>query len=597
MLNKLALSGIKHRIRDYSVLFSGLTIASAIFYMFMSLATNKAFLSANSPASATAFIFGFGIVLLAIITIVYVNYANTFLLSMREKEYGMFMMLGAKGSKISRMIFVETFAIGAISTIIGSIIGVLATGLVGRWLISALDMQVKHFSSFYLPALLWTFAFFIIIFMFSAVRNSVSLRRSKVLTLLKRDSQPVKIKRNGALKAVQAVIGLVLLAIGYFAMYYAGSNPGFIYLGIPIALVTIVGGSYFTINAFVTSVILMLKKNTKYSQKGLNNFTLSQLSFRIKDYTKILSMVSIMFALALGAITVGLGFNNQIDNVVNGQNYYDVQLTNPDTTQQKRLKSLDIKEKSVYDYKISGKTVYYRASEFKKQPLGYSSIDTKTMKSTLKKTTTPSVNGSEGEYELMNTRLPKDRNFAVKLVSDKAYNAINAKETTTVLVKTNSFRNNLATIKQISKAEQSRYPALKQTGGDKYTAYTLINGFFSGLEFMGFFLGIAFLAMLASCLMFKILSGANGDVKRYNMLYKIGTKQKVLRGTINKEIAVLFSVPAILGIVHVLIGLQLFSKILYQPYAHIEIPFAIFLVLYLAYYFLTRYLYKKIVLK
>ncbi|WP_338233028.1 FtsX-like permease family protein [Companilactobacillus muriivasis] len=596
MLNKLALSGIKHRMRDYSVLFSGLTIASAIFYMFMSLATNQNFLKSNSPAAATSFIFGFGIVLLAIITIVYVNYANTFLLSMRQKEYGMFMMLGAKSSKISRMIFVETFAIGAISTLIGSAIGILATGFVSKWIINALDMQVKHFNSFYLPALLWTFAFFIIIFMFSAIRNSILLRRSKVLTLLNRDSQPVKIKRNGVLKAVQALLGLVLLILGYLTMWYIGQNAGFIMVGIPIALVTIVGGTYFMINSFVTTVIGMLKRNTKYSQKGLNNFTLSQLSFRMNDYTKILSMVSIMFALALGAITVGLGFNNQIDNVVNGQNYYDVQLTNPDAAQQKRLKSLNIDKKNTYHFKSDKTNVYYQASEFEKQPIGYSQIDTKTMVSKLRTSTNPSKNDN-AKYELMNTRMPDQRGHVAKFVSDQEYKAINAPETTTVLVKTNSFKNNLSEIKAISKAEVKRYPVLKNAGGDKYSAYTMINGFFSGLEFMGFFLGIAFLAMLASCLMFKILSGANGDVKRYNMLYKIGTRSKVLRSTINKEIAVLFSVPAILGVVHVLLGLQMFSAILYKPYAHIEIPFAIFIVLYLGYYFLTRYLYKKIVLK
>jgi len=596
MLNKLALSGIKHRIRDYSVLFSGLMIASAIFYMFMSLATNQAFLSSNSPASATSFIFAFGIVLLAIITIVYVNYANTFLLSMRQKEYGMFMMLGAKSSKISKMIFVETFAIGAISTIIGTLIGIVATGFVSRWLISALDMQVKHFSSFYLPAFLWTLLFFVVIFMFSAIKNSISLRRSKVLTLLNRDSQPVKIKRNGVMKSIQAVLGLILLAIGYFAMWYAGNNPGFIMMGIPIALVTIVGGTYFTINSFVTAVLVMLKKNTKYSQKGLNNFTLSQLSFRINDYTKILAMVSMMFALALGAITVGLGFNNQIDNVVNGQNYYDVQITNPDAAQTKRLKSLNIEKKDTYNYKIDGQNIYYRASEFKKQPIGYAQMNTETMQFKLKTSNDPAKN-TNAQYELMNARLPSQRTMKVSFVGDAEYNAVNAKGSSLVLVKTNSFKDNLPVIKQISKAEITRYPALKDAGGDKYSSYTLINGFFSGLEFMGFFLGIAFLAMLASCLMFKILSGANGDVKRYNMLYKIGTQQKILRSAINKEIAILFSVPAILGIVHVLIGLQLFVKILYKPYAHIEIPFVIFLVLYLAYYFLTRYLYKKIVLK
>lgn len=596
MLNKLALSGIKHRLRDYTVLFSGLMIASAIFYMFMSLATNQAFLSSNSPAAATSFIFGFGIVLLAIITIVYVNYANTFLLGMRQKEYGMFMMLGAKSSKISRMIFVETFAIGAISTLIGSAIGVLATGFVGRWLIGLLDIQVKHFNSFYLPALLWTLLFFTIIFMFSAIRNSVSLRRTKVLTLLNRDSQPVKIKRNGVMKAVQALLGLILLAVGYFTMYFSGHNPGTIYLGIPVALVTIVGGTYFTINAFVTAIIIMLKRNTKYSQKGLNNFTLSQLSFRINDYTKILSMVSIMFALALGAITVGLGFNNQIDNIVNGQNYYDVQVTNPNAAQKKNIKELSISKKGTYNFKSDGKNVYYRSSQFKSQPIGYANMNVDTMVFKLNTSSDPAKN-SNARYELMNTRLPKYRTMEAQFVSDAKYSAIKGQESTTVLVKTTSFKNNLSTIKKISKDEIKRFPELKNAGGDKYSSYTLINGFFSGLEFMGFFLGIAFLAMLASCLMFKILSGANGDVKRYNMLYKIGTRQKVLRNTINKEIGVLFAVPAILGVIHVLIGLQLFVKLLYKPYTNIEIPFAIFLVLYLGYYFLTRYLYKKIVLK
>ena len=45
MLRKLALGGIRSRFRDYAVLFSGLVIASAVFYMFMALATNTKFLT------------------------------------------------------------------------------------------------------------------------------------------------------------------------------------------------------------------------------------------------------------------------------------------------------------------------------------------------------------------------------------------------------------------------------------------------------------------------------------------------------------------------------------------------------------------------
>ncbi|APX71665.1 FtsX-like permease family protein [Companilactobacillus allii] len=597
MLNKLALSGIRHRLRDYTVLFSGLMIASAIFYMFLSLAINKSFLSSNSPAAATAFIFGFGIILLAIITIVYINYANTFLLSMRQKEYGMFMMLGAKSSKISKMIFVETFAIGAISTIIGSVIGIIATKFVSQWMIDALDMQVKHFDSFYLPALMWTFVFFIVIFIFSAIKNSISLRRTKILVLLHKDSQPSKIKNNGLVKSIQAVVGIILLAIGYYAMWVVGQNALLIYIGIPVALVTIVGGTYFTITAAITAVIAMLKRNTKFSQRGLNNFTLSQLSFRIGDYTKILSMVSIMFALALGAITVGLGFQNQIDTVVNGQSYYDVTVHNADTAQQNRINHLSGDEQTNYSYKSDdkNKVVYYRASEFKKQPLHYEKFNMNNMISTTKKSSNIKI--PDVSYTLQQNMLPQYRMSKAEAVSDAEFNKIAGKSNTLTLVKTDSFKKNLSKIKVISKAENKRFKELKQGSEDKYSSYVIVNGFFSGLEFMGFFLGIAFLAMLASCLMFKILSGASGDVKRYNMLYKIGTKQKMLRSTINKEIAVLFAVPAGLGIIHVLLGLQMFTNILYKPYMNIEIPFGIFIVLYLGYYLLTRYLYKKIVLK
>ena len=41
----------------------------------------------------------------------------------------------------------------------------------------------------------------------------------------------------------------------------------------------------------------------------------------------------------------------------------------------------------------------------------------------------------------------------------------------------------------------------------------------AGTVFMGFFSGIAFLAMMASCLMFKILSGSSKHITRYQMLH------------------------------------------------------------------------------
>ncbi|MCG0900264.1 ABC transporter, permease protein [Lactiplantibacillus plantarum] len=134
--------------------------------------------------------------------------------------------------------------------------------------------------------------------------------------------------------------------------------------------------------------------------------------------------------------------------------------------------------------------------------------------------------------------------------------------------------------------------------GGRYAMYLMVNGMYSGLEFMGMFLGIAFLAMLASCLMFKILSGADADQHRYKMLDKVGTTRRQLNGAINKEIAVLFILPGIVGIVHVLFGLQMFKIIMVtSPYTGIWLPFLIFAGLYLLYYLITITIYRRIVLQ
>ena len=113
---------------------------------------------------------------------------------------------------------------------------------------------------------------------------------------------------------------------------------------------------------------------------------------------------------------------------------------------------------------------------------------------------------------------------------------------------------------------------------------------------MGFFLGFAFLTMLASTLMFKVLSGAAGDKAKYRMLYQMGTRKQLLRRSIKAEIGVLFLLPALLGVIDVLFGLQLFKDLLENPYRSIWIPFTIFIILYSFYYLLTVKLYEKLVL-
>lgn len=100
MLCKLALSGLKSKLQDYIVLLLGFVMSIAIFYMFQTLALNTLFLKENVIMKSIQFIFHVGTALLTVIIFFYIVYANSFLLLLRQKEFGMYMMLGAKKQKL-----------------------------------------------------------------------------------------------------------------------------------------------------------------------------------------------------------------------------------------------------------------------------------------------------------------------------------------------------------------------------------------------------------------------------------------------------------------------------------------------------------------
>ncbi|MGM0258972.1 FtsX-like permease family protein [Enterococcus sp. AZ102] len=602
MIWKLSLTGMKTRLRDYMILFSGLAIAAAIFYMFESLATNKEFLEHSNTVSFVSIVFHLGTVLLGIITFVYILYANSFLMTLRQKTYAMLMMLGARTSKIAQMIFIETFVAGIAATVVGMVVGVGLTALVNRLLVNQMRIVVSHYTPFNTSALLVTLIFFIAVFLIASMINASSIVKKSILQLLNEQKTPTRFKRNPFLLFIETVIGLLSLAIGYYVL---SEIVKFQIMGLIIALVTIILGSYLIFHSVVIFVISLLKKSNVVVFKKLNNFTLSQLSFRVHDFTQILSMVSILFALALGALTVGLGFRNQIMTFTNTAATYDIVLNNAQKIDQQKINKLDPTLNVTYDQKYDDTTVYYIKEQFDQHPFEQKDqsvfLSREVNDKTLKYDAAKMEQDEQAQKSLQDLELPEQKEKQIKLISQADFDTLGLDESQLQVINVADFTTILPQIKTLIEENEKNNPSLGGAEGQnsfsqKYYVYNLYNTFFSGFEFMGFFLGIAFLTMLASCLMFKILSSANSDTIRYEMLRKIGTRQSLLKRAIFKEIGILFLLPGILGSIHVLFGLQMFKNFLSQPYHNIWIPFTIFIVLYALYYFATIWIYTSIVL-
>ena len=82
-------------------------------------------------------------------------------------------------------------------------------------------------------------------------------------------------------------------------------------------------------------------------------------------------MVAMLLALALGALTVGLGFKNEIMTFTNKVSAYDVILNNAQKVDQQKVSDLQLKVNATYAQKEDTQYVYYNYSDYEKTPLKY----------------------------------------------------------------------------------------------------------------------------------------------------------------------------------------------------------------------------------
>ncbi len=620
MLFKLSRHSMKKMLKDYMVLLIGLVISISIFYMFQTMAMNSEFTKDNSLIGSIRLVFWVGAILLSFITVFYIIYANSFLLTLRRKELGMYMMLGAKKKKVAQLLFIETFGMGIVSIIIGILVGIVLASVAGNFLMNGMEISAKgNYASVYTPAILVTSIFFLILFFITGLMNSFRLLRKTELELIREDETQDEVKKSKTRTVIMTVLGVLLVSTGY---YFMVNIKMFAELGFIIATIVTTVGTYFIFSSLLPLFVMKIKGNKKRNETGLNSFTYAQLRFRVTSLSRVLGTVAMLIALGAGAMTAGMAFQKNVGIMTDFSRVYDVVIHDPNEQDKAALKEMEIVEESKYKYKVDGEAVYYLRNDLtEKPPLISDHFDTKTLKEPVRKRvatplTEPVYSALEAP-EVANKlpRMPKDWEDAVvreiqithnqfngkpvRIADEEHYKGIQGTEHTVTLAKVDDMKKYKPLLTEIDKRQKEQIEKTTGTKVELYTKMTIyqfVNSFMSGTMFMGFFLGIAFLAMMASSLMFKILTGASRDVRRYEMLRKIGVRRSMLTKSIYKEISYLFIFPAIIGISHVLVGLNLFSFILVDPFVKVWMPIGIFIVIYFIYYWITVQLYKGMVM-
>ena len=119
MLFKISIKNIRKSFKDYAIYFFTLILGVAVFYVFNAIDSQTVMLKVNSSVYEiiklmTDILSGVSVFVSFILGFLII-YASRFLIKRRNKEFGIYMILGMGKRKISLILFIETMLIGVIS--------------------------------------------------------------------------------------------------------------------------------------------------------------------------------------------------------------------------------------------------------------------------------------------------------------------------------------------------------------------------------------------------------------------------------------------------------------------------------------------------
>lgn len=330
MYCKLAFRNVKKSMRDYLLYFLTLTFAVCIFYVFNSIEAQQVMLKISTSEkeilkTLTQLMDVVSVFVSVILGFLIVS-ANHFLIRRRKKELGIYLLLGMKKSRVSRILVIETLLIGVIS--LGA--GLLAGVFISQWLsiftarIFQADMTAYQFI-FSAKAFLKTLLYFGIIFLIVIAASAFAVSKNQLIDLLtahRKNEKP-------AVKHPVLTVILFLLAVTCLSVAYQQVLKNGIRRFDAVLLREVILGAVgtFLFFASLSGFFLKLLQSVKgYYFKDLNFFILRQINSRINSAHISISFVCLMLFCTIGILSTGLGMNAAMEAGLADATPFDVEL-------------------------------------------------------------------------------------------------------------------------------------------------------------------------------------------------------------------------------------------------------------------------------
>lgn len=291
---RLAVSGIKKNKKLYIPYIISCIGSVTMYYIIAFLSESSAVNSMRGGMSMGS-ILGLGKFVIVAFSLLFLLYTNSFLIRRRNKEFGLYNILGMNKKGIYRVITWETLITAAISIGAGLFFGITLSKLAELLLLYLCHMPVSY--SFSVPgsSVIYTATLYLAVFLVLLIKSVIQVRRSDTLELMKSENVGEKPPKANW---VFAALGVLILGGAYFMSATIKSPLSALFMFL-IAVVMVIVGIYLLFMAGSVALCKLLQKNKKYYYKKNHFVSVSSLAYRMKRNGAGLASICILSTMVL----------------------------------------------------------------------------------------------------------------------------------------------------------------------------------------------------------------------------------------------------------------------------------------------------------
>ena len=294
LYTRLAWDGIRKNGRLYLPYILACVGMVTMYYM-MSELCDSDLLRYMKGGGASHIILGLGSWVIAVFSALFLYYTYSFLIRRRQKEFGLYHVLGLGKRHIALLCVIETAMTAVIALVAGLAIGVGLSFAVELGLRASMEAEVGFTFSVNRSVVLQTVLVYLAIFALTLLSTLVKVGRGTAMSLLHSESYGEKPPKGNLFVAI---LGAVLLAAAY-VMAVSIQEPMKALGMFFIAVILVILATYLLFIAGSVALCRMLQRNRDYYYQPRHFVSVSSMAYRMKRNGAGLASICILATMVL----------------------------------------------------------------------------------------------------------------------------------------------------------------------------------------------------------------------------------------------------------------------------------------------------------